>query len=185
MRLGGGEGLGGRAILIRPSSDGDVEALHAIYAHNVLTGTATFELEPPDVAEMARRRAAVLADGLPYLVAEIDGAVVGYAYASPFRPRPGYRFTVEDSVYVAPGQQGRGLGRALLGALVEACERLGKRRMLAVIGDSNNAASIGMHRACGFEHAGVLPGTGRKFGRWLDVVLMQRTLGDGAETAPE
>lgn len=185
MRLDGAAGLGGRTILIRPSSEDDVGALHAIYAHNVLTGTATFELEPPDVDEMGRRRAAVLAQGLPYLVAEIGGEVVGYAYASPFRPRPGYRFTVEDSVYVAPGQQGRGVGKTLLGALIVECERLGKRRMLAVIGDSANAASIGMHRACGFEDAGLLPGTGWKFGRWLDVVLMQRVLGDGTETAPE
>jgi L-amino acid N-acyltransferase YncA len=185
VRLGGGARLGGAVILIRLSSDGDVEALHAVYAHNVLTGTATFELEPPDVGEMARRRAAVLEHGLPYLVAELDGRIVGYAYASPFRPRPGYRFTVEDSVYVAPGTQGRGIGKALLADLIGRCEALGLRRMLAVIGDSANAASIGMHRSCGFEPAGVLPATGWKFGRWLDVVLMQRPLGDGAETAPE
>jgi phosphinothricin acetyltransferase len=172
-------------VVIRPARAEDLGAIQALYAHNVLTGTATFELEPPDEAEMARRMAAILEQGLPYLVAEIDGELAGYAYASPFRPRPAYRFAVEDSVYVDPRHAGGGLGKALLMALIEACERLGKRRMTAVIGDSENAASIGLHRACGFEDAGRLPGMGWKLGRWLDVVLMQRQLGEGTQTEPQ
>ena len=151
-----------------------------IYAHAVTHGTGTFELEIPDAAEMARRRDDVLAKGLPWLVAECDGQVLGYAYASPFRPRPAYRFSVEDSIYLRPQAQGAGVGRALLAELVARCQAAGARQMLAVIGDSANAGSIGVHRALGFEPCGRLQSVGWKFGRWLDVVLMQRSLGAGA-----
>ncbi len=147
-------------------------------------GTASFELEPPDEAEMTRRMQAILDGKFPYLVAEVDGAVAGYAYASLYRTRPAYRFTVEDSVYVAPDMQRRGIGIALLKKLIEACTALGYRQMIAVIGDSNQAASIGVHKACGFESAGNLRSIGYKFGRWLDTPLMQLALGPGATTLP-
>lgn len=169
---------------LRPSTDADLPALTTIYAHHVEHGTGTFELEPPDRAEMARRRAEVLARGLPWLVAEVDGRVVGFAYANWFRPRPAYRFFVEDSVYLDPAAQGRGLGRLLLAELMARCEDAGARQMVAVIGDAANAGSIGLHRALGFEHTGVLKDSGWKFGRWLDVILMQKALGPGARTAP-
>jgi phosphinothricin acetyltransferase len=171
--------------MIRPSRVEDMAAIQAIYADNVLTGTGTFELAPPDQSEMARRRAAILALDLPYLVAEVDGRVMAYAYAGPFRPRPGYRFTVEDSVYVAAGAQGRGLGKALLTTLIADCEARGLRRMLAVIGDRENRASIAMHRACGFTGESVLPGAGWKFDRWLDLVIMHRSLGAGDDSRPD
>ena len=168
------------ALLIGPSNDADLDAITAIYADNVLRGTGTFELEPPDAAEMARRRADVLGKGLPWLVAQAeDGSVLGYAYANHFRPRLAYRFCLEDSIYLAPGARGRGVGTALLAELVARCEALGCRQMLAVIGDSANAGSIGVHRRLGFEHTGVLKSAGWKFDRWLDVVLMQRALGVG------
>jgi phosphinothricin acetyltransferase len=173
------------AVLVRDSRDADLPALAAIYAHAVRFGTASFEYEPPDEAAFARRRADVLAKAFPYLAAEIDGAVVGYAYASTYRPRPGYRFCVEDSVYVAPDRQGQGIGRALLPPLIASCEAMGLRLMIAVIGDVENAASIRLHAACGFRHAGTLPAMGWKHGRWLDSVLMTRPLGAGASTAPE
>ncbi len=150
----------------------------------MLHGTGTFELEAPDEAEMARRHADVTGKGLPWLVAEQDGQVLGYAYANHFRPRRAYRFCLEDSIYLAPEATGRGLGRLLLAELVARCEALGARQMLAVIGDAANAGSIGVHRALGFEHTGVLKAAGWKFDRWLDVVLMQRTLGTGAADAP-
>jgi phosphinothricin acetyltransferase len=173
------------AILIRPSTALDLEAIAAIYAWHVLNGTGTFEIEPPGAAEMARRRAEVLALGLPWLVVESDGRVQGYAYAGPFRPRPAYRFCLEDSVYLASEAAGRGLGRLLLAELLARCEAGGARQMLAVIGDSNNAASIGVHRALGFAHVGTMQAAGWKFERWLDVVVMQRSLGAGAaEPAP-
>jgi L-amino acid N-acyltransferase YncA len=173
-------------LLIRPATADDIPAVTAIYAHAVLHGSATFELEPPDTAEMTRRRDDVLAKRLPWLVAERDGRVLGYAYAAPFRPRLAYRFCLEDSIYLAPDARGQGVGRLLLAELIAACETRGARQMLAVIGDSENAASIGVHRACGFEHTGVLKAAGWKFGRWVDVVLMQRTLGEGDGTpAPE
>lgn len=172
------------ALLIRPSTDDDVAALAAIYAHHVLHGTGTFELEPPDAAEMARRRADVRGKGLPWLVAERDGQVVGYAYANHFRPRRAYRFCLEDSIYLAPAVIGRGVGKALLAELVARCEALGARQMLAVIGDSGNAGSIGLHRSLGFAHTGILKASGWKFGRWLDVVLMQRALGPGDTCVP-
>ena len=166
-------------LLIRPSTVADLPALTAIYTHHVLQGTGTFELDVPDEAEMARRRQAVLDNGLPWLVAERGGTVLGYAYANHFRPRRAYRFCLEDSIYLAPAAQGQGIGRLLLAELLAQCEARGARQMLAVIGDSANAGSIGVHRALGFEHTGVLKASGWKFGRWLDVVLMQRSLGLG------
>jgi L-amino acid N-acyltransferase YncA len=171
------------ALLIRPSDAGDVPAMTAIYAHAVLHGSATFELEPPDEGEMARRRDDVLAKGLPWLAAERGGKVLGYAYSAPFRPRPAYRFCLEDSIYLDPVAHGQGIGRLMLAELLAQSEARGARQMLAVIGDSANAASIGVHRACGFDHCGVLHAAGWKFGRWIDVVLMQRSLGEGASTA--
>lgn len=170
----------------RDSRDDDLPGLHAIYAEAVATGTASFELTPPDLAEMGRRRDALLSAGYPFLVAEAaDGTVAGYAYAGPFRPRPAYRLTVEDSIYVAPAHQGRGLGRVLLEALIARCEAQGLRQMIAVIGDSANTGSIALHAACGFRPSGTLHATGFKFGRWIDTVLMQRALGPGAATLPE
>jgi phosphinothricin acetyltransferase len=167
-------------VFVRPSVAADLPALTAIYTQAVLTGTASFEIEAPSAAEMARRRDDVLAKGLPWLVAEEAGQVLGYAYANHFRPRPAYRFSLEDSIYLAPAARGRGVGRALLQALITACEAQGARQMLAVIGDSANEASIGLHRGLGFEPVGTLKDVGRKFDRWLDVVLMQRALGPGA-----
>jgi phosphinothricin acetyltransferase len=170
-------------LLVRPSTPADLDAVRDIYAHAVIQGTGTFELEVPDAAEMSRRRGDVLSKGLPWLVAEEHGRVLGYAYANHFRPRPAYRFSVEDSVYLHPEAQGRGVGRALLAELVARCQAAGARQMLAVIGDSGNHASIGVHRALGFERCGLLQAVGWKFGRWLDVVLMQRALGAGAHSA--
>ncbi|PVM90286.1 GNAT family N-acetyltransferase [Caulobacter radicis] len=171
--------------MIRPSTDADVPAITAIYGWNVLNGLGTFEEVPPDEAEMARRRGAFLDRGLPYLVAELDGKVLGYAYAGPFRLRAAYRYTVEDSIYVAPDAAGKGVGKALLTALIEACEALGLRQMCAVIGDSGNAASIGVHAALGFEHKCVFPAMGYKFDRWVDLVWMQRSLNGGGDTPPD
>ena len=168
------------ALLIRPSTPNDLPAISAIYAHDVLHGTGTFEIDAPDLAEMARRRDDVLGKGLPWLVAQADGQVLGYAYANHFRPRRAYRFCLENSIYLAPGARGQGVGRLLLTELVSRCEAAGARQMLAVIGDAANAGSIGVHAALGFEHTGVLKAAGWKFGRWLDVVLMQRALGSGA-----
>ena len=172
------------SILIRASTDADLPAITAIYGWNVLNGLGTFEEVPPDEAEMARRRAAFLERGLPYLVAELDGEVVGYCYAGPFRLRAAYRYTVEDSVYVSPRAVGKGVGKALLTSLIEACEALGLRQMCAVIGDSGNAASIGLHAAMGFERKGVFPDMGHKFGRWVDLVWMQRPLNGGGAAPP-
>jgi len=172
-------------LTIRPSTDADIGAITAIYGWNVLNGLGTFEEIPPDEAEMARRRGAFLDRGLPYLVAELDGKVLGYAYAGPFRLRAAYRYTVEDSIYVAPEAAGKGVGKALLKALIEACEALGLRQMCAVIGDSGNAASIGVHAALGFEHKGVFPAMGYKFDRWVDLVWMQRPLNGGGDTPPD
>jgi len=169
--------------VIRPSNVGDLPAIHAIYADAVLHGTGTFETEIPDLAELARRRDEVLSRDLPHLVAEQGGEVLGFAYGNYFRPRMAYRFCIEDSIYMAPKAQGRGVGRLLLAELMARCEAAGGRQMLAVIGDAHNRGSIGLHEALGFEHTGVLKASGWKFGRWLDVVLMQRTLGLGA-TAP-
>ncbi len=172
-------------LSIRPATPADIPAMTRIYADAVVNGTASFELTPPDEAEMARRMQALLDAGYPYLAAEADGALLGYAYAGPYRPRPAYKLTVEDSVYVAPAAQGRGVGRALLAALIEACERCGYRQMLAVIGDSpRQPGSIALHAALGFREVGRLPDVGFKHGRWLDTLLMQRALGEGSATKP-
>jgi phosphinothricin acetyltransferase len=169
---------------IRPATDADLAAITAIYAHAVRTGTATFEIDPPDIAEMTRRFRALRDGDFPYLAAEAQGRVLGYAYAGPYRPRPAYRFTVENSIYLDPAAQGRGLGTALMSALIAACERRGFRQMIAVIGDSANAASIGVHTRAGFRTIGTHSSVGFKFGRWLDTVMMQRALGDGGGTLP-
>ena len=171
------------SLLIRPSTLADLPAITAIYGWNVLNGTGTFELETPDEPEMARRRDDVLSKGLPWLVVERSGVVLGFAYANHFRPRRAYRFCLEDSVYLAADAKGQGLGRLLLAELLARCEAAGARQMLAVIGDSANAGSIGVHRTLGFEPIGVMKAAGWKFERWLDVVLMQKSLGQGAETA--
>jgi phosphinothricin acetyltransferase len=170
---------------VRASRPGDMPAITAIYAHHVLHGLASFELLPPDLDEMARRRDDVLARGLPHLVAEADGQLAGYAYAAPYRERPAYRFALEDSVYIHPDYVGRGIGRALLDALIETCTGAGCRQLIAVIGDSGNAASIGLHAACGFVRTGLLPSVGFKFGRWVDSVLMQREIGEGDRSMPD
>ena len=170
---------------IRSATEADLPAVTAIYEHAVRFGTATFELDPPDLAEMTRRFRA-LADGkFPYLAAELDGAVIGYAYAGPYRPRPAYRFSVENSVYLDPKAHGRGIGTRLMRELISQSEARGFRQMIAVIGDSANAASIGVHRSTGFKMIGTCENVGFKFGRWLDTVLMQRALGDGATTLPK
>lgn len=171
-------------LRIRNSTTDDIPAIRAIYAHAVQYGVASFELEPPDTAEIVRRREAVLAGGYPHIVAENVGKVVGYAYAGPYRPRPAYRFTVENSIYVSADAQRKGVGRALLPALIERCEAAGFRLMVAVIGDSANLPSINLHAAFGFSHAGLLPAVGWKHGRWLDSVLMVRPLGSGASEPP-
>ena len=170
--------------VIRASTEADVPAIQAIYAHHVLTGLASFEEVPPDPAEIARRRAEVTGRGLPHLVAEVEGRVAGYAYAGPYRARVAYRFTVEDSVYVAPEATGRGLGSLLLAALIRDCEAWGARQMVAVIGDSGNLGSVRLHARAGFREAGTLRAVGFKLGRWVDSVLMQRPLGQGEETLP-
>jgi phosphinothricin acetyltransferase len=172
-------------ITLRDCEAADIPAIAAIYGHSVTHGLASFELEPPDAEEMLKRRAAILAAGYPYIVAVGEGGrVLGYAYASAWRARPAYRFGCENSVYVAPDAGRGGIGRALLGALIERCAAKGLRLMIAVIGDSGNAASIGLHTAMGFRPAGVLPATGWKHGRWVDTVLMTRPLGEGATTPP-
>lgn len=171
-------------LLIRPSLAADMPAITAIYGQAVTQSSASFELEAPDLAEMTRRRADVLAIGMPYLVGEVSGDVLDYAYALPFRPRLGYRFCLEDSIYLHPAARGQGLGRLLLAELVASAQAAGARQMLAVIGDANNIASIKVHQALGFREVGVLQSAGRKFDRWIDVILMQRTLGAGDSTGP-
>jgi L-amino acid N-acyltransferase YncA len=171
-------------MIIRAATAADAEALAAIYGHHVLHGFGTFEEEPPSPAEMETRRAGVAGRGLPYLVAEDEGRVLGFAYATPFRPRAAYRYTVEDSVYIAPDAIGRGVGRAVLSAVIAACEGLGVRQVVAVIGDSGNAASIGLHRTLGFEPAGVGRSFGFKHGRWVDIVWMQKALNGGDQSTP-
>lgn len=172
------------SLIVRDSADADIPVLAAIYAHAVLHGTASFELEPPSEQEMARRRAALIEAGYPYLVAERDGIVLGYAYAGAYRARPAYRSTVEDSIYIAPSAQGQGLGRVLLTRLIQECEAWDFRLMVAVIGDEDSKGSIGLHRSLGFEPVGVLKGIGYKHGRWLSTVLMQRLLGSGMSEPP-
>lgn len=171
--------------LIRPSREDDLLAIARIYGHHVLHGTGTFETIPPTVEEMALRRADVLSKHLPWLVIEDEGQVLGYAYGNWFKPRPAYRFSVEDSIYLAPEASGKGWGRALLAELLVALERAGVRKVMAVIGDSGNAGSVGLHTALGFERVGVVPSCGWKFGRWLDIVLMQRSIGEGDRTPAE
>lgn len=173
----------GTGFTIRACAASDIPAITAIYRPAVLTGTASFEIEPPDEAEMERRREALVAGNHPYLIAERDGTLIGYAYAGLYRARPAYRSTVENSVYVREGEQGQGLGRELLAALVDEAETRGFRQMIAVIGDSANTPSIALHAALGFELVGTLRAVGWKHGRWLDTVLMQRALGPG-EGAP-
>ena len=173
-------------IAIRASTAADIEAISAIYRHAVNNGTATYELEAPDEAEMAARREALVTLGYPYLVAEVQGGVVGYAYAGPFRARKAYRFMVEDSIYIAADRQGQGIGKLLLKQLIEECTQLGFRQFTAVIGDgSPESASVRLHEALGFEHSGVLRGSGYKFERWLDTVFMQLEMNGGVTTQPD
>jgi phosphinothricin acetyltransferase len=171
-------------LKIRPSRDTDVAAITAIYTHHVLTSTGTFEITPPTEFDMSARRADVLSKGLPYLVVEDAGEVLGFAYCNWFKPRPAYRFSAEDSIYLDPVAHGRGLGRLLLQELMAQAERAGVRKLIAVIGDSANQGSVGVHTGCGFSHVGVLSACGWKFDRWLDVVLMERSLGQGATINP-
>lgn len=182
--------MSGGGFLLRPAAEGDIAAIQRIYAEHVLTGLASFEEVPPAADEIRRRWRAIADLGLPYIVAVAGDALAGdvlagYAYAGPYRPRTAYRFTVEDSIYLDPAFQGRGIGRSLLAALIAEATRLGKRQMIAVIGDSANAASIGLHRSLGFAASGVFEAVGFKFGRWVDSVLMQRALGPGAATLPD
>jgi phosphinothricin acetyltransferase len=173
------------SAMIRAARVDDLPAVQAIYAHHVTHGLASFELTPPTLDDMTARWRAIVEAGLPYLVVEEDGAVAGYAYAGPYRTRPAYRHTLEDSIYLAPPAAGRGLGRALLARLIVECEQRGARQLLAVIGDSANAASIAVHRACGFRQLAVLDAVGWKFGRWVDSVIMQRALGAGRSAPPD
>lgn len=170
--------------MVRPGTGDDIGAVTDIYAHAVRHGSSSFEIVAPDIAEMARRRAEVIGRGLPWLVAQAGNDVVGYAYATPFRARAAYRFTLEDSIYLHPRAQRAGIGRVLLAELLARCEQTGARQMVAVIGDSNSLASIALHRRLGFAHSGTLKAVGWKFGRWIDVVLMQRALGPGAGAVP-
>jgi phosphinothricin acetyltransferase len=172
------------SVSIRPATPADIPAITRIYAEAVTHGTASFELEPPDEAEMSRRMQTLLDGGFPFVAATIGGTLAGYAYAGPYRPRRAYRFSVEDSIYVDPGAQRQGVGRALLTSLIEESERKGFRQMVAVIGDSAQTPSIEIHRALGFRMIGAIENVGYKFDRWLDTVLMQRALGPGATTAP-
>jgi len=169
---------------IRLAEEADLPAITEIYEHAVRHGTATFELVPPDLAEMTRRYRALIDGGFPYFVATVEGDVVGYAYAGAYRPRPAYRFTVENSIYLRPSIHRRGIGLKLLQRLIIECEARGYRQMIAVIGDSANAGSIGVHSRTGFALIGTHPDVGFKFGRWLDTVMMQRSLGEGASTVP-
>ena len=171
-------------ITVRPAKAPDIPAITAIYRPAVLHGTATFEIEPPDEAEMLRRFAAITGSGYPYFVAEVDGRIQGYAYVNAYRTRPAYRFTVEDSIYIAPDAQGKGIGRVLLQSLIEASTAKGYRLMVAVIGDSKTYGSIAVHRNAGFTFCGTIHSVGYKFGRWLDSVIMQLPLGEGDKSAP-
>lgn len=173
-------------VAIRPASPADIPAVTAIYGHAVANGTASYELEPPSESEMGTRFDALAAGSYPYFVAECPDGILGYAYAGPFRPRRAYRFMVEDSIYLAPAAQGRGTGRLLLSALIGECTRLGFRQMVAVIGDGRrNQASVRLHEAAGFRHAGLLEGSGYKHGRWLDTVFMQLSLDGGTASPPD
>ena len=171
-------------MIVRKATEADAPALAAIYGDAVLHGFGTFEEDPPTPADMDGRRRAVQDHGLPYLVAELDGQVLGFAYAGPFRPRAAYRYTLEDSVYVSPDAKGKGVGRAVLSAVIAACEALGIRQLMAVIGDTGNAGSIGLHRALGFEQTGIGRSVGFKHGRWVDIVHMQKALNGGDSLPP-
>ena len=171
-------------VIIRPAVSGDIEAITRVYADAVLHGTASFEIEPPDQAEMLRRQTALLKNGYPYFAAEVEGSVAGYAYAGPYRARPAYKWSVEDSVYVAPDMHRKGIGALLLRALISASVERGFRQIIAVIGDSAQTASIAVHERAGFNHVGTLRSVGFKHGKWLDTVLMQRALAEGDKTAP-
>ena len=175
----------GTSLRLRPAREDDLPAITALYAQEVREGVATYEYDVPDLAQMRERWAAIRAQGYPYLVAEREGAFAGYAYASSYRTREGYRWTVEDTVYVHPDHVGRGVGRALLARLIDDCAALGFRQMVAVIGDGTNTASVALHEKLGFGLVGVFKGLGRKHGRWLDTVQMQRSLGPGNETKPD
>jgi len=173
------------SITIRPSRDDDVGAISAIYGHHVLHGTGTFETEPPTIADMAARRADVLAKDLPYLVAEREGKLLGFAYCNWFKPRPAYRYSAEDSIYIDDAARGQGVGALLLAALEQAAEAVGVRKLIAVIGDSANVGSVGVHRKQGFGPVGVIKDCGWKFGEWRDIVLMEKVIGEGSSTRPE
>lgn len=170
---------------IRPSADTDIPAIAAIYAHHVRHGTGTFETNPPSEQDMAARRIDVLSKDLPYLVIEDATGVLGFAYCNWFKPRPAYRFSAENSVYLASQTAGKGLGRMLLAELCQAAEKAGIRKLIAVIGDSGNAGSIGVHKSVGFQHVGIVKGCGWKFNRWLDIVMMEKALGHGQSRSPE
>ncbi len=170
--------------LIRPSRSDDLPAITALYAHHVLNSTGTFETQAPSEEEMTARRADVLAKGLPYLVMEHAGRLTGFAYGNWFKPRPAYRYSVEDSIYLAPDQQRLGQGRALLAELLACCEEVGIRKVMAIIGDSDNLGSIGVHEAVGFRQVGTIAACGWKFGAWRDIVIMQRSLGSGDSLPP-
>lgn len=173
-------------FLIRATETRDLPTITAIYGESVLIGTASYEIEPPSIEEMMRRWRELVGNGYPHLVAVRGEEVRGYAYAGPYRPRPGYRFMVEDSIYVAPAAQGAGIGRALLGELIKICEAKGFRQMVAVIGGgTEHPSSVGLHRALGFREVGLIEGSGFKFGRWIDTMFMQRSLGPGKTTLPE
>jgi len=172
-------------VLVRARTDADIAAITRIYAHHVLNGSSSWELAPPDQDEMARRAQATRDAGYPYLVAERDGDVVGYTYVGAYRPRPAYRFTVEHSIYIDEAVRRGGIGRSLMEKLIEACTEAGYRQMIAVVGDSQNLQSIRFHELMGFEHVGRIENIGFKFGRWMDQVLMQRPLGEGAQTLPK
>src|SRR5690606_20100518 len=177
--------VAGAELIIRDAVPEDMAAVQRIYAYHVLHGTATFEETPPSVQDMQARHAAITTQGMPYLVALRGEQIVGYCYANAYRPRVAYRYTLEDSIYLAEGQSGRGLGKALLTALIARCEQGPWRQLIAVIGGRHNAASIGLHRSLGFAHVGTQPATGFKFNQWLDVIFMQRALGPGSDTAPD
>lgn len=172
-------------MIIRPATEHDADALAAIYGHAVLHGFGTFEEEPPSAADMEGRRRLIANRGLPYFAAEEDSHVLGFAYAGPFRPRAAYRYTLEDSVYVAPDAVGQGVGRALLTAVIAACEALGVRQLIAVVGDSGNEASLALHKSLGFEQTGIGHSVGFKHGRWVDIVTMQKALNGGDTRAPD
>lgn len=171
-------------MIIRPVQPQDTVTIAAIYAHHVRSGTGTFEIDPPSLTEMQARVDDVLAKGLPYLVLENQGQVLGFAYCNWFKPRPAYRFSAEDSIYLSAECAGKGWGKMLLAELIAQAERVGVRKLIAVIGDSANLGSVGVHRSAGFTHVGTIANCGWKFDRWLDIVLMERTLGPGARSAP-